>query len=159
MTQAAMDNETMVEVTPEDRELVYGLLMPAARSSLQKLALEYIRDGKSDDADAVKQVARHRHQSGRTGAGEADPARILKNALFALERQKAAETVYGGVLTDDGRYAWVTYQLLPQGQRPALSQSTAGEALRDQWGNSADDPFEAACLGVPSQSTAGEDGA
>jgi len=84
MTQAAMDNDTMVEVTQEDRELVYGLLMPAARSSLQKLALEYIRDGKSDDADAVQQVARHRHQSETGAALTRDGREALTKAIETL---------------------------------------------------------------------------
>lgn len=61
-----------------------------------------------------------------------EPARILKNALFALERQKAQATTYGGVLTSDGKTAWVTYQLLPQGERPAaLSAANDTGALRE----------------------------
>lgn len=64
-------DSTMVAVTPEDRALVYSLLIPAAHTELQKLALEYIRDGKSDDCDAVQSVARHRIQSeGRTEAAD-----------------------------------------------------------------------------------------
>jgi hypothetical protein len=50
----------MVEVTQADRDLVFSLCYPAARSELEKLALEYIRDGKGDDAEAVQQVAAHR---------------------------------------------------------------------------------------------------
>lgn len=91
MTQAAMDNDTMVAVTPEDRALVYSLLIPAAHTELQKLALEYIRDGKSDDCDAVQSVARHRIQSeGRTEA--ADEIASLRARVEAAE-DELTETV------------------------------------------------------------------
>ena len=64
----------------------------------------------------IEMEERFSKQDQPTWTEENEPARILKNTLFALERQKAPTTVYGGVLTDDGRLAWVSYQLLPQGQ-------------------------------------------
>lgn len=67
-----------------------------------------------------------RHHNGPTWTEENEPARILKNALFALERQKAPETVYGGVLTDEGQLAWVSYQLLPKGQRQVFKCEHCG---------------------------------
>ena len=80
MTRAAMDNDTMVEVTPDED------YTPAERAFLDSLGgyqkvFNAIADGTSVYAEGVginitvkgfvKSLARH--QSGRTGAGEALP--------------------------------------------------------------------------------------
>lgn len=49
-------------VTQADRDLVYSLMLPAAKTALERKALEYIRAGRGDDAEAVIAVARHRAQ-------------------------------------------------------------------------------------------------
>ena len=47
-----------------------------------------------------------------------DEDRILKNALFKLEKMKSGQRSYGGVLTDNNQAAWITYELRP---RPPLA--------------------------------------
>jgi Lar family restriction alleviation protein len=59
-----------------------------------------------------------------------DPHRILKNALFALEKLKAPAMIYGGVLTEGGKHAWLEYSLREQGDYSVFSgegSSGAGE--------------------------------
>lgn len=56
---------------------------------------------------------------------ETDPIRILKDALFRLEKLGAQPCNYGGVLTTDDQFAWVEYSLRPQGYRPAAARDGA----------------------------------
>lgn len=61
-----MNNDTpadAITVIQADRDLVYSLFWFRAKSELEKRALEYIRDGKGDDARAVQEVALHRTTS------------------------------------------------------------------------------------------------
>ena len=61
-----MNNDTpadAITVIQADRDLVYSLFWFGAKTELEKRALEYIRDGKGDDARAVQEVARHRTTS------------------------------------------------------------------------------------------------
>jgi len=76
-----------VEVSQADRDLVFSLMSPAARNEIEKLALEYIRDGRGDDAEAVQAVARHRLNatpSRQDGLREALAKTIANDAIEAM---------------------------------------------------------------------------
>lgn len=57
-----------------------------------------------------------------------DAIRILKDALFVMEKQKARPHTYGGVLTDNGKRAWIAYGLFDEGDRPVLSTQSSMQA-------------------------------
>lgn len=140
MTQAAMDNETMVAVTQADRDAADEQI----GALLQGDGRERLLAGKMDSLSLVQAFARHRHQSGRTGAGEA-----ALNELLAFA---------GGTGNEEDR---IFIRDRVAVLRAALSQSTAGcphEAWEDRGGNKC-------CVDCglwfddAEQSTAGEDGA
>ena len=131
MTQAAMDNDTMVAVTQADRDAADEQI----GALLQGDGRERLLAGKMDSLSLVQAFARHRHQSGRTGAGEA--GWIVGNSdgtkwrvwdslgpKWTTDRDRAtryarrvdAEQVHA---EDEGAWRVVPYA--------ALSQSTAGE--------------------------------
>ena len=83
--KAHMNNDTpadAITVIQADRDLVYSLFWFGAKTELEKRALEYIRDGKGDDARAVQEVARHRTTSLAAQDGLVD---ALRNYLEAEE--------------------------------------------------------------------------
>ena len=50
----------MTTVIEEDRALIEALSRPMARTALEAKALDYIRDGRGDDSEAVLLAAAHR---------------------------------------------------------------------------------------------------
>lgn len=55
----------------EDRALIEALSRPMVRTALEAKALDYIRDGRGDDSEAVQLAAAHRELGERRAAGEA----------------------------------------------------------------------------------------
>lgn len=89
-----------------------------------------------DEHDDIMVAVRLARLTTQSGEGD-DPRRILKNALFALEKLKAPAMIYGGVLTEGGKRAWLEYSLREQGDYSVFSgegRSGAGEDLGDlEW--------------------------
>jgi len=81
MTQAAMDNDTMVAVTPEDFTLAARHL--GYPPDITRGDILYWDGGVklAEVEERARDYARHRHQSGRTGAGEAE----LLNKASAMQ--------------------------------------------------------------------------
>ncbi len=116
MTQAAMDNETMVAVTPE--------LIKTLDAILAAIAADDDCRGRGR-FEALQILARH--QSGRTGAGDhPDLAGHIADAV-----RDACNIVIGKVVSfDDSRGIANTILdriRIANGEFAALSQSTAGE--------------------------------
>jgi len=65
------------KVTQADRQFIYDLMMPCASNELEKSALEFIREGRGDDALAVQLAARHRTLTPAQAAGP-----VLLEALW-----------------------------------------------------------------------------
>lgn len=107
---------------------------------LEKIAFleaEIVRLGQ---VDAMKGAAIERWHKLATTV-ETDPVRMLKNAVFALERLNAPPVSYGGVRTEGGKFAWLEYSLREQGYRPERGDAVleavfvAGfQAGRDEYG-------------------------
>lgn len=86
-----MDNNTMVAVTQEDREAAWPLRPKASTGAEPIDRFGWFR-GDYDDDSAIQAFARHRHQSRRTGAGEAlvkvsESLRLLQPALNVMARE------------------------------------------------------------------------
>lgn len=126
MTQAAMDKDTMVAVTPEDRGLFKALFIANPDDSL---CSDTIDRGLWDDDWRMKQIALTRHHSeGRTGAGEA--LADIDQAIYELHE---------GLTSDlpNSEAGWINRRRFENAEArikaaresiiAALSQSTAGE--------------------------------
>lgn len=129
MTQAAMDNDTMVAVTHEDRTAYCDY------EDLDGKYRERVMSGAWDNVAGVQAFAKHRDnearrcaaimqritQSGRTGAGE--PVALLHENAADGEVELELYRHGAGCLTDADKAAgWTETPLYA-----ALSQSTAGE--------------------------------
>ena len=49
-----------VKVTQADRDLIVTLMRPLAKSAIEHKAIDFIAEGRGDDAEAVQLVAKYR---------------------------------------------------------------------------------------------------
>lgn len=125
MTQAAMDNDTMVAVTQEDRDA-------AASYGANGVAPHHFTEGQCDDHPLVQAFARYRNQSGRTRAGEALREALAKIMPITFDDGPDYMSLYFG--DGSGAHSTQAMTMHPQdwydlqtAYEAALPQSTAGE--------------------------------
>ena len=185
MTQAAMDNDTMVEVTPEARKAAADLLDEVSSllgdTGIGQVA-DLIRDGEYDEHDATLAFARFERDilaRSRSEVGCTIPAdhplakglRTSQKALDAIKRQEQANIAgylamrdmpIGSVAADARHQSGRTgagEALVPINTTPAMRQAGADQlfgAFNDDWGDDADAIWKAMIAAALSQSTAGE---
>ncbi|MBD3732814.1 MAG: hypothetical protein IE934_08870 [Sphingopyxis sp.] len=87
-----------VTVTQADRDLIVTLMRPLAKSAIEHKAIDFIAEGRGDDAEAVQIVAKHRLAHSLPSQADEIAALRARVAELEAENDRLTKAVGSGIL-------------------------------------------------------------